>query len=54
VWVTIVESETVELARDLNLHKEHVAAEYVSLDTLTEARPPSIGWAIDWIICLST
>ena len=36
VWVTIVESETVELARDLNLHKEHVAAEYVRLDALTE------------------
>jgi hypothetical protein len=24
------------VARDLNLHKEHVAAEYVSLDALTE------------------
>lgn len=33
-------ARAVELARDLNLHKEHVAAEYVSrdaLDGVTEA-----------------
>ena len=29
-------ARAVELARDLNAHKEHVAAEYVSRDALTE------------------
>jgi hypothetical protein len=29
-------ARAVELARDLNLHKEHVASEYVSRETLKE------------------
>jgi hypothetical protein len=53
VWVAIVESETV-VARDLNRHKEHVEAEYVSRDALTEVTSAINRLAIDWIICLST